>query len=79
MFRQYKSVSSAILSRRVASIITVVKEQYLIDADSSDPTGVQNEDILPYVLICKEYENWKLRNSSLNTQQAASRIVHAVT
>ena len=43
-----------------------------------DPTGAEDEDIPPYVLLCREFEEWKKSSPSANTQQQANRIVSAV-
>ena len=36
------------------------------------------EGILPYVLICRDFEEFKNAATSVNTQQQANRIVNAV-
>ena len=78
IFRMYKPVNHSRLSVHINALIKYAKEKFPSQNHSNDSTGVMGEDIPPYVLICREFEEHKASNPSSNVQQQANRFVSAV-
>ena len=78
MFRRYKAVNAQRLSKFVTDLLRYAKTAFPLNQHSTDPTGAEDEEIPSYVLLCREFEEWKKSSPSANTQQQANRIVNAV-
>ena len=49
-----------------------------MDNHSGNVTGGLGEDIPPFVLLCREFEDFKCSHHSANVQQQENRILTAV-
>ena len=78
MFRTYKAVNSQRLSKFITDLLREASTAFPLNQHSADTTGEADENILPYALLCREFEEWKQSAPTSNTQQQANRIVNAV-
>ena len=76
MFRQYKPLNAQRLSKFITDLCNDAKSSFPIDNHSRDSSG--SEDVPPFVLLCREFEDCKSSAPTNNAQQQANRIVNAV-
>ena len=77
MFGNYKRVGTQKLSSHISNLQSIALSQFSIGAHSRDAGG--DEAVPGFVVLCREYEEYKLSHPTNNTQQQASRIMAAVT
>ena len=76
MFRRYKPLNAQRLSKFITDLCNDAKSSFPIDNHSRDSSG--SEDVPPFVLLCREFEDYKSSAPTNNAQQQANRIVNAV-
>ena len=79
IFRKYKRITSGRLSDMISQLCKHALTEYPVGNHSSDPTCAEDETISEYVLLVREFEEWKKSRPTVNTQQAAARIVNGVS
>ena len=78
MFREFKKVDGARLSKFITELLSLSNSIHPIVDHSRDTTGALDEDIPSWVSLCREYKQWEDAAPSTNAQQQANRIVNAV-
>ena len=78
VFWQCKEVNAQWLRKFISDFLSKEKVSFSVEQHSTNSTGESDENIPSYIILYREFEEWKTATPTTNTQQQENRIVNEV-